>query len=159
MIAFQRAVNQFVSSKMKIISCFLLSLSGLATVDVSADPVKIDPWLARSFVSNDFEGGTMSPWFDQSPARVNWKIEQLTSPAEVDSPAPRPPNGTQFLRATRNADLASGLAVLRSPVFTALPGDKVRFTFWIRSRQPQANNLEVQSGHKKMDDLINLPQI
>ena len=130
---------------MKIISCFLLSLLGLATVRVSADPVKIDPWLARIFVSNDFESGTMSPWFDQSPARVNWRVEQLTSPTEVDSPAPRPPNGTQFLRATRNADLASGLAVLRSPVFTALPGDKVRFAFWIRSRQPQANNLEVQT--------------
>ena len=138
---------------MKIIFCFLLSLLGLATFKVSANSMKIDPWLARIFVSNDFESGTMSPWFDQSPARVNWRVEQLTSPTEVDSPAPRPPNGTQFLRATRNADLASGLAVLRSPVFTALPGDKVRFAFWIRSRQPQANNLEVKLLYFKNGEL------
>jgi hypothetical protein len=103
----------------------------------------IGPQLAQMLATSDFEDGTMSPWFDQSPAKVNWRVEDYNSPAEVSSPAPAPVTGRKYLRATRNSNLTSGLAVLQSPVFTALPGDKVRFSFWIRSQQPQGSNLEV----------------
>ncbi len=103
----------------------------------------IDPKLARNLLDNDFEEGSTNPWYDESPAYVNWRVESFTSPSEVNSTAPRPSTGTNYLRATRNADLASGLAVLRSPVFSANPGDRVSFDFWIRSKRPEGNNLEV----------------
>jgi hypothetical protein len=106
----------------------------------------IAPQLGHMLVTSDFESGTMSPWFDQSPAKVNWRVEDFNSPAEVNSPAPAPATGRKYLRATRNSNLTSGLAVLQSPVFTALPVDKVRFSFWIRSQQPQGSNLEVSLG-------------
>ena len=103
----------------------------------------LDPKAARAAVDNDFETGSASPWFDESPGYVNWRVEDHSKPMEVNSPAPQPMTGTKYLRATRNADLLSGLAVLKSPVFTASPGDRVSFDFWIRSKRPEGNNLEV----------------
>lgn len=103
----------------------------------------IDKLLTRALIDNDFESGSTSPWFDESPANVKWRVEDVSSPLEVDSPAPKPATGTSYLRATRNADLSAGLAVFSSPVFTANPGDKVSFDFWIRSRRTGGNNLEV----------------
>ncbi len=102
-----------------------------------------DPKLARTLLDNDFESGSANPWFDESPAYVNWRVEDVASPTERNSSVPPPPTGTKYMRATRNADLLSGLAVLRSPVFTANPGDRVSFDFWIRSKRPEGNNLEV----------------
>ena len=128
---------------MKMTFSSIMGLVGLLIVQVSAGPLMIGPRLAQTLVTSDFESGTMSPWFDQSPAKVNWRVEYFYSPAEVNSPAPAPASGTKYLRATRNSNLTSGLAVLQSPVFTALPGDKVQFSFWIRSQQPQGSNLEV----------------
>lgn len=103
----------------------------------------VDPILARNLLDNDFEGGSANPWFDQSSAYVNWRVEDYSSPTEKNSTAPPSSTGTKYLRATRNADLASGLAVLNSPILTANPGDKVSFDFWIRSKRPEGNNLEV----------------
>lgn len=102
-----------------------------------------DPKLVRTLLDNDFESGSTNPWFDESPGYVNWRVESLDSPSEANSPAPAPVAGTNYLRATRNADLLSGLAVLKSPVFTANPGDRISFDFWIRSKRPEGNNLEV----------------
>lgn len=105
----------------------------------------IDPKMARTLLDNDFESGSANPWYDQSPANVNWRVENVAAPSEANLSAPMPSVGTNYMRATRNADLASGLAVLTSPVFTANPGDQVSFDFWIRSKRPEGNNLEVYS--------------
>lgn len=102
-----------------------------------------DPKLARTLLDKDFESGSANPWFDESPAYVNWRVEDVASPTERNSSVPPPSTGTKYMRATRNADLSSGLAILRSPVFTASPGDRVSFDFWIRSKRPEGNNLEV----------------
>ena len=107
----------------------------------------IDPKLIRTLLDNDFESGSANPWYDQSPANVNWRVENVASPSETNSSAPMPSVGTYYMRATRNADLTSGLAVLTSPVFTANPGDRVSFDFWIRSKRPEGNNLEVHSTY------------
>lgn len=112
-------------------------------VAVERSPEKIDALSARYLVSSDFESGTMSPWFDQSPGQVNWQVENFDSPFETNSPTPQPLNGTKYLRAVRNANLQSGTAILSSPLFTALPGDQISFSFWIRSRRLQTNTLEV----------------
>lgn len=97
----------------------------------------------RVLISNDFENGVITPWYDESPGNVKWKVEDFNSPTEVDSPAPSPVMGTKYLRATRNAALSSGLAVLRSEVFMASPGDRITFSFWIRSKFTEGNTLEV----------------
>ena len=97
------------------------------------------------FLDNDFESASLSPWTDQSPGNVKWQIENFSSPSEINSPAPSPVSGSSYLRATRNSELSSGLAVLITPNFTAYPGDKVSFDFWIRSKYSHGNSLEV--GH------------
>lgn len=102
-----------------------------------------DPRQVRLLLSNDFEDGRLSPWYDESAANVKWKVEDFNSPSEFDTPAPQPSSGTKYLRAARTRDLLSGLAVLRSEPFIASPGDQVTFNFWIRSRRPEGNNLEV----------------
>ena len=99
----------------------------------------------RINVNNDFESGRYSPWFDESPGNVLWLIEDLTKPSEVDSPVPDPDSGTKYLRATRDAQFESGLAVLRSEVLTVAPGDRVSFSFWIRSQRALGNSLEVNT--------------
>ncbi|KAI9562416.1 hypothetical protein GHT06_013386 [Daphnia sinensis] len=110
---------------------------------LGSEDAKVDPKLVRTLLDNNFESGTLNPWYDESPGYVNWRVENLASPSEANSTAPKPTTGTQYVRATRNADLASGLAVLRSPTFTASPGDQVSFDFWIRSKRPEGNNLEL----------------
>lgn len=89
---------------------------------LDSEDAKVDPKLVRTLLDNNFESGTLSPWYDESPGYVNWRVENLASPSEANSTAPKPATGSQYVRATRNADLASGLAILRSPTFTASPG-------------------------------------
>lgn len=76
----------------------------------------------RISISNDFELGRYSPFYDDSPGNVKWIIEEVSQPPEADSPAPTPDLGTKYLRATRDADLESGLAVLRSEVISGMVG-------------------------------------
>lgn len=83
----------------------------------------------KHVLSNDFESGSMIPWFDQSLGKVHWNVESFDSPFEPDSPAPLPLAGTKYLRVARNANLEPGLAILRSAVFTARTGDLVTFSF------------------------------
>ena len=127
--------------------CLLASLIAyskpLKVVDRSSE--NIDPISARYLLTSDFESGSLSPWFDQSPGQVQWKIESYETPFETNSPVPQPLNGSKYLRAVRNVNLQSGTAIFSSPVFTALPGDQISFSFWIRSRRLQTNALEVNS--------------
>ena len=53
---------------------------------------------------------------------VDWIIEDFSSPAEPEWPAPKPANGSKYLRAKRNVQLDSGLAVLRSETLTVIDG-------------------------------------
>lgn len=111
----------------------------------------LDPRTTRSLLDNNFESGSMSPWYDESPAYVTWRVEDIQTPTEADYPAPYPLSGFKYVRATRNADLLSGLAVLRSPLFTALPGDRITFDFWMRSKRPEGNSLEVIHKSKQLE--------
>lgn len=115
------------------------------TIHLEAVPKSVDRASSRSSsIDNDFESGSAGSWFDESPGYVNWRVEDYTRPTETSSPAPRPLNGTKILRATRNATYPqSGLAILRSVSFTANPGDQVSFDYWIRSKRPEGNNLEL----------------
>ena len=124
-----------------------------ANVVVNQSPNDLDPYSTREILSSDFESGSMSPWYDLSTSSVNWQIERLDSSTETNSAAPQPASGETYLRLTRNANLDLGLAILNSAVFIALPGDQVNFTFWIRSRQPLGNSLQVISMRKSKSSL------
>ncbi|KAI9561201.1 hypothetical protein GHT06_012157 [Daphnia sinensis] len=102
----------------------------------------VDPLTARSLLDNDFESGTEDPWYDSSPNTVHWVVEDYSAPA-ANYPPPTPLNGTKYLRATRNEELSPGLLILRTVVFTALPGDVISFGFWIRSKYTGGNTLDL----------------
>ena len=85
----------------------------------------------RELALNDFEGGTTSPWNDQSAADTRWSIEDYGSPVSGVA-APTPASGTKYLRVQRPSG-TSGQATLHSDEFTVNPGDTVFFNFWIRS--------------------------
>ncbi|XP_057372694.1 uncharacterized protein LOC130693544 [Daphnia carinata] len=102
----------------------------------------VDPLTARSMLNNDFESGTEDPWYDSSPNTVHWVVEDFSAPAANYAP-PTPLNGTKYLRATRNEQLNPGLLILRTVVFTALPGDVISFDFWIRSKYTGGNTLDL----------------
>lgn len=99
---------------------------------------------ARGLAPNDFESGAMSPWFDESAADAKWYLESFDDPFDPSVPVPPPPVGSKYLRVQRPPG-TSGQAALRSELFTAEPGDELRFSFWIRSQILQTNNLEVLS--------------
>lgn len=103
----------------------------------------VDPLTARSLLNNDFENGIEDPWYDSSPNTVHWVVEDFSSPTASYTP-PAPLKGTKYLRATRDEQLTPGLLILRTVVFTALPGDVISFDFWIRSKYTGGNTLEVR---------------
>lgn len=129
----------------KLVSLLLLVLITIAVnCQVGINPLsEIDSKTARILLSNDFESGSSDPWYDNSPSTAHWFIEDFSEQSELNNPAPSPVSGKKYLRAIRDAQLASGLLILRTATFTALPGDQFSFQFWIRSRFTEGNNLEV----------------
>ena len=75
----------------------LMDLFSMAFAAVDENLEILDPLLARYLLANDFEDGTMSPWFDQSPGKINWKLETFDSPSELNSPVPQPASGAKYL--------------------------------------------------------------
>ena len=113
---------------------------------------------ARALPLNDFESGAMSPWFDESAADAKWYLESFDAPFDPSVPVPQPGAGSKYLRVQRPPG-TSGQAALRSELFTAQPGDELRFSFWIRSQILQTNNLEVywQNG-TRLERILSLVQ-
>jgi len=112
--------------------------------DKNPKPEEIFP---RPSLDIDFEDVTLNQyWFDSStaPHRIRWEVEDLENPFEGDRKAPEPIQGTKYMRAARNADRQSGQVLLLSQPFMASPGDKVTFSYWIRSTWPQTSYLQVK---------------
>ena len=102
----------------------------------------------RLLPNNNFEDGLIEPWVDNSRDDVvQWRIEDAhNATSEVYNPVPKPIDGQRYLRINRDPFyLTSGMAVLHSEIFTLVPGEAARitFSFWIRSRRPKGNNLQV----------------
>lgn len=106
-------------------------------------PDRMDPKQVRSMLNADFESGRLDPWYDVSPSAPFWKVEDNLIPFEVGQPAPQPDFGTKYARVKRNLAFESGSIYLMTDPFTSSPGDKVSFSYWIRSLVPQGNTLEV----------------
>lgn len=105
-------------------------------------PGRMDPQQVRLMLDADFESGRMDPWYDISPSAPFWKVEDNLVPFEVGQPAPPPDFGTKYARVKRNVILESGFVYLITDPFIASPGDRVSFSYWIRSLVPQGNTLE-----------------
>ena len=141
----------FLLQRMKQLTFTILIAFLLGQIDRSSSSVagKLQKREIRLLPSNDFEDGTIEPWMDYSTDdTVQWRIEDAQNPtSEVYNPAPKPINGGhRFLRVNRDPFyLTSGMAVLYSQIFTLVPGEAARitFSFWIRSKRPQGNNLQV----------------
>lgn len=115
-----------------------------STIKSERKPIlDVDPFSARALLNNDFEGGFEEPWYDSSPSTVHWIVEDFSLQSELNNPVPAPSAGSKYLRAIRNEQLSSGLLILRTVTFTALPGDEISFNFWIRSRYTGGNTLDV----------------
>jgi len=103
-------------------------------------------------ITNDFESGTNICWQDESRKElISWKVYNSLSWSgdstnNASAPAPRPP-GSNYLQLVRAKKGAFAVGEYRSERFTVSPGDKVSFDFWIQSKFPKFNNLEVI--HKK----------
>ena len=106
---------------------------------------------AFSDLSCNFENDC-SNWIDESEGGFNWDIQNYDSTSwGKDSPAPPDvSNEKKYIRVHRWASSSTlstfGVAILRSQPFTFLPGEDAQFSFsfWIRSKWPEFNNLQVE---------------
>lgn len=91
-------------------------------------------WMDEDFesVGNESTVFSSSTWFDNSNGDMKWMVEE-TSPIE---------GSTRHLRLNRSTT-AFNVAVLKSAAFTAQPGDRITFDYWIQSEHPQFTNLQV----------------
>ena len=105
----------------------------------------------QHYLNKDFENEDISPWLlDESENGDGWQwaIEEISKPFEEGNPAPFPSSegmdlsGLHHLRLKRTGPFF-GVAGLRSPTFTAYPGDEIQFSYWIRSRFSNFNNIQV----------------
>ena len=108
-----------------------------------------------SDLSNDFENDWHTNWIDESQGGFKWSIENYNSTSwGKDSTAPPDAsNGQKYIRVHRwepSSTLSTfGVAILRSQPFSYLPEDvQFSFSFWIRSKWPEFNNLEVRNKIK-----------
>lgn len=105
--------------------------------------------ILRDFDSSvDFEDDTyVESWIEESRSSVKWKTENYDSQWEPDNRAPRPDSGKRYLRVDRGTSKSFGVAILRSSNLDWLPDNSapilMSFSYWIRSKWPNFNNLEV----------------
>lgn len=82
---------------------------------------------------------------DQSKGSVKWKVEDYNSPWEPECRVPRPKIGKKYIRVDRGSLKSFGVAVLSSPDIVLIGYESlyVTFSFWIRSKWPKFNSLQV----------------
>lgn len=95
----------------------------------------------RHPLDTNFDSGSMRPWLDVSKDKssARWAVEDVSSD-ESQCPPPTDKGGKYLSLKRQNT---FGVAVLRSPTFMAFPGDVLTFSYWIRSRHPGFNNIQV----------------
>lgn len=112
-------------------------------------------------LDNDFENGTIEPWVDFSQDGTRWNIRNATTfENEVDTNYQPPPSlngGTNFLQINPNKMNTFGLGELRITEILAMPGDQLKFSYWIRSRYSWLNNLQVCENYYVKILQISLP--
>lgn len=96
---------------------------------------------------NDFEKGSIEPWVDLSQDGTQWLIRSFNQwKGEGNSIQPQSSinNGKYFIQLD-NTDINTvfGIGQLSTTSFTAYPGDKIQFSYWIASKKPQFTNIQV----------------
>ena len=97
----------------------------------------------------DFENGTIEPWSDFSEVGTHWIIENNSSSTiemrtSQQSP-PAPPNNGRYFLFLKHELNAFGIGQLNSPTFLAQPGDRIAFSYWLKSTYRHFNNIEVSN--------------
>lgn len=95
-------------------------------------------------LDTNFEDGSTGLWkMDKSClSEARWMVEELFDPFEVNNSVPsNNKTGIRHLRILRSSSF--GVACLRSPVMKFQPGDQIAFDYWLRSRHPHFNNIQV----------------
>jgi len=93
----------------------------------------------------DFEDETFGSWYDESRQDVlQWKVMQPSTDDSINAHVPRPDgSSSRYLQLIRKDLNSFAVAEFRSSPFEAFPGDKISFSFWIQSKHPKFNNIEV----------------
>jgi len=102
----------------------------------------------QNYPNTTFESGSLSPWMDKSDDRagVRWIVEDFWTISSSLRPPPLEPIGSsnrKYLRLERQLGGSFEVAVLQSPFFLCQPGGILTFSYWIRSRYNQWNNIQV----------------
>ena len=95
---------------------------------------------AGHLIDQDFEDGNLGSWTDDSQGIAHWTAKDPAILFEHRSV--NWSSSSQFAWVF-GAHVDFNPAVLRSPEFQAVPDDQVSFSFWVRSRFPKGNNLQV----------------
>ena len=95
----------------------------------------------------DFEDETFGSWYDESLQDVlQWKVMQSSQSTDdpINAHVPKPDgSSSRYLQLIRKDLDSFAVAEFRSSSFEAFPGDKISFSFWIQSKHPKFNNIEV----------------
>lgn len=106
---------------------------------------------------NDFENGTIEPWFDLSEDGTRWVLDNTDSFENHQAIKMKPPppinNGEYFLWLEQSFR-TFGIGLLSTPQFIAFPGDQLLFSYWIYAEFKEFNNIQVSIPLKF--DTINL---
>lgn len=126
----------------------IFSISAAQTVDTTTLKCSSNSRRELAEIGEDFEGiFPNSKWYEESEeGGYRWAQESDDEPCEKDNPVPNPLKGNHHLRLWR-CDVPAchfGVAKLHSRNFVAFPGDKLVFTYWIRSRYLHFTNLQVR---------------
>lgn len=106
----------------------------------------------KSIIDSYFEDETtIENWNDESSGDAShWRVikwpypvDKPTDPLNTQAPTPLG-EGFGYLQLIKRKSNVFAVAVLRSANFIASPGDRLQFSFWIRSKFAKFNNLEVK---------------
>lgn len=129
--------------------CFILNQSVFSlSVNLKDITDGVNNAVRQHFLDSNFENGSLDPWKDESDngAEVRWIVEDFWSVSSSLRPPPLEPIGSsnrKYLRLERQLGGSFGVAVLQSPFFLGQPGDVLTFSYWMRSRYNQMNNIQV----------------
>lgn len=103
-------------------------------------------------LNQNFESGIMEPWKDDSVnEQFQWAVEDWIEKfvSGDRNVIPAPEQGQSYLAMrpckTQDPDLPCffGVAILSSPIFNRKSGDRLNFSYWLNTKLPGMNNLEV----------------
>lgn len=83
-------------------------------------------------------------WQDQSQDGARWIIDSSEyQEKESSSGHPPHPSTGRFCLLLKSSSACFSVGILSSAMFVAIPGDEIQFDYWITSKYPELNNIQV----------------